>query len=147
MFAGLPPSIFQKGADMAERRWWMIGAMAGLLGVLAGAFGSHGLKDHASPALQLTWETAARYQMYHALGLLAVAWASTRWPGKLTTAAGWLFTAGILIFCGSLYVLVLGEIRHPDHWKKLGMITPIGGLSFMAGWVALFLAAWRDRSR
>lgn len=132
---------------MAVRRWLLIGAAAGLLGVFAGTFGAHGLKDRVSLVLQATWETAARYQMYHALALLAVSFAAARWPGRLTAAAGWFFTAGIVLFCGSLYCLVLGEWAQPEHWKKLGMITPLGGACFMLGWVMLFLAAWGDRGR
>ena len=75
--------------------------------------------------------------MYHALGLLAVGWASTRWPGAATTAAGWLFISGTIIFSGSLYLLALGGPR----W--LGAITPIGGLAFLVGWVLLAWSVWR----
>jgi uncharacterized membrane protein YgdD (TMEM256/DUF423 family) len=75
--------------------------------------------------------------MYHALALLAAAWAATRWPGPLTTAAGWLFVAGTLIFSGSLYALSLSGLR----W--LGAITPLGGIAFIGGWLCLALAAWR----
>lgn len=81
------------------------------------------------------FETGARYQMYHALALLAVAWACTRWPGMLATASGILFIAGIVIFSGSLYLLSFTGI------KWLGAITPLGGLAFMAGWVCLAWAA------
>jgi uncharacterized membrane protein YgdD (TMEM256/DUF423 family) len=86
----------------------------------------------------VTFETGARYHMYHALGLLAVAWAATRWPGAGVTAAGWLFVAGTLLFSGSLYLLVLTGQR----W--LGAVTPLGGLAFLAGWVAL---AWSALGR
>ena len=84
------------------------------------------------------FETAVRYQMYHALALLAVAWAAQRWPGGLTQWAGWLLVAGILIFSGSLYVLVLTGPR----W--MGAITPIGGVALIAGWACLLLAAVRS---
>ena len=80
------------------------------------------------------FEVGARYQMYHALGLLACAWALTRWPGPLTAAGGWLFVVGTLVFSGSLYVLALTGAR----W--LGAITPIGGLAFIAGWLCLAIA-------
>lgn len=83
------------------------------------------------------FEIGVRYQMYHALALIAVAWASTRWPGTLATTSGILFILGTIIFSGSLYVLSMSGIR----W--LGAITPIGGLAFLAGWVCLALAAWR----
>jgi len=82
------------------------------------------------------FETGVRYQMYHALALLAVGWAATRWPGTLVNASGWLFVAGVLIFSGSLYVMTFTGMR----W--LGAITPIGGLCFILGWLALAVAAW-----
>ena len=75
--------------------------------------------------------------MYHALALLAVAWACTKWPGPLANASGWLFIAGIAVFSGSLYVLVLTGA------KWLGAVTPIGGLALLAGWVCLVVAAVR----
>ena len=82
------------------------------------------------------FDTGLRYHMFHALGLLAVGWAATRWPGGGVTAAGWLFVAGTLIFSGSLYLLALTGQR----W--LGAITPLGGLCFLAGWLALAWRAW-----
>jgi uncharacterized membrane protein YgdD (TMEM256/DUF423 family) len=87
--------------------------------------------------LLTTFETGARYQMYHALALLLAAWATTRWPGPLTSAGGWLFVAGTLIFSGSLYALSLSGLR----W--LGAITPLGGVAFIGGWLCLALAVWR----
>lgn len=81
------------------------------------------------------FETGARYQMYHAIALLAVAWVASRWPGSLTTASGWLFVAGTVLFSGSLYAMALSDVR------ALGAITPIGGVCFIAGWVCLALAA------
>jgi uncharacterized membrane protein YgdD (TMEM256/DUF423 family) len=81
-----------------------------------------------------TFETGVRYHMFHALGLFAVAWAATRWPGGGVIAAGWLFVAGTLIFSGSLYLLSITGAR----W--LGAITPLGGLCFLAGWLLL---GWR----
>ncbi len=85
----------------------------------------------------LVFETGARYQMYHALALMAVAWAATRWPGKLTTAAGWCFVAGTLLFSGSLYAMALTGHR------ALGAITPLGGVAFLSGWLCLAFAAHR----
>ena len=117
-------------------RWFVIGAIAGASGVVLGAFGAHGLKARVGPDLLEIWETAARYQILHALALLATAWASERWPGGASTAAGWLFLLGILIFSGSLYALALTGVT------MLGAITPIGGLAFLAGWVALAIAAF-----
>jgi uncharacterized membrane protein YgdD (TMEM256/DUF423 family) len=118
-----------------HRTFWTLGCVFGFLAVAAGAFGAHALRARLGAEMLAVWETAARYQMYHALALLAVAMAAARWPGGGWTAAGWLFTAGIAVFCGSLYLLALTGTR----W--LGAITPLGGLCFLAGWVALALAA------
>jgi uncharacterized membrane protein YgdD (TMEM256/DUF423 family) len=120
-----------------SRTFWMLGCAFALLGVAAGAFGAHGLRARLSAEMLAVWETAARYQMYHALALLAVALAASRWPAAGWGAAGWLFTAGILVFSGSLYLLALTGVR----W--LGAITPLGGLCFLAGWAAL---AWAGRA-
>ena len=122
-----------------ERLFFAAGALAALLGVAAGAFGAHGLRAFfaAHPDLRGTYETAVTYHLVHALGLLGVAWGTTRWPGPLVPWAGYLFIAGILLFSGSLYLLVLSQIR------ALGAITPLGGLAFLAGWALLALAAWR----
>jgi uncharacterized membrane protein YgdD (TMEM256/DUF423 family) len=120
-----------------ERMFLTLGSLSGLIAVAAGAFGAHTLRDRISAAQLTTFETGARYQMYHALALLVAAWATTRWPGPLTTAAGWFFVAGTLIFSGSLYALSLSGLR----W--LGAITPLGGIAFIGGWLCLALAAWR----
>lgn len=120
-----------------ERLFLVLGALSALLAVAAGAFGAHALRARLSPDLLAVFETAARYQMYHALGLVAVAWAVGRWPGAGAVAAGWCFVAGTLVFCGSLYLLTLTGQR----W--LGAITPLGGLAFMLGWAALAWTALR----
>lgn len=114
-----------------DRSFALAGAISGLLAVAAGAFGAHALRAQLAPGQLLTFETAARYQMYHALALLAVAWASTRWPGLPVRAAGWLFIGGTVLFSGSLYILALTGAR----W--LGAVTPLGGLLFLAGWLSL----------
>jgi uncharacterized membrane protein YgdD (TMEM256/DUF423 family) len=120
-----------------ERIFVILGGVSGLIAVAAGAFGAHSLRDRLPADLLPTFETGARYHMYHALALILAAWAASRWPGPFATAAGWLFLAGTLIFSGSLYALSLTGAR----W--LGAITPIGGLAFIAGWLCLALAAWR----
>jgi uncharacterized membrane protein YgdD (TMEM256/DUF423 family) len=119
------------------RLFFALGSLAALLAVAAGAFGAHALRDRVPLERLDTFELAARYQMYHALGLLAAAWATTRWPAGTTTAAGWFFVAGILIFSGSVYALALGGPR----W--LGAITPIGGTAFLLGWALLAWSAAR----
>ncbi|MEZ5729727.1 MAG: DUF423 domain-containing protein [Burkholderiaceae bacterium] len=85
------------------------------------------------------FETGARYHLVHALALLAAAWAWQRWPGKASSAAGWCFFGGTVLFSGSLYLLALTGIR------AIGGVTPVGGLLFLAGWAALGLAALRKR--
>lgn len=118
-----------------DRLFFSLGAGSAFIAVAAGAFGAHALRARLSPELLAAFETGARYQMYHALGLLAVAWAASRWPGALAQAAGWLFLAGTVLFSGSLYALALSGVR----W--LGAITPLGGAAFLAGWICLALAA------
>lgn len=106
------------------------------LGVALGAFGAHGLKARLDPDMLTIFEVGVRYQMYHAFGLLASAWASARWPGSVTSASGWCFVVGTVVFSGSLYLLALTDVR----W--LGAITPIGGVAFLAGWLCLAWSAW-----
>ena len=122
-----------------ERVFFGLGSISAGLAVALGAFAAHGLRSRISPEALQTFETGARYQMYHALALLAVAWAATRWPGGTVTAAGWLFVAGTLLFSGSLYLLAVTGVR------VLGAITPFGGLAFILGWLALAWAAWAAR--
>ena len=118
-----------------DRLFFGIGALSALISVAAGAFGAHALRGRLTPEYLAVFETAARYQMYHALGLLAVAWAITRWPGPLPVWAGWLFVAGTALFSGSLYILALTGIR---WW---GAVTPLGGTAFLAGWICLAMSA------
>lgn len=118
-----------------DRLFFGVGALSALVSVAAGAFGAHALRARLTPELLAVFETAARYQMYHALALLAVAWATTRWPGALAVWAGWLFLAGTVLFSGSLYALALTGVR------GLGAITPLGGVAFLAGWLCLLVAA------
>jgi uncharacterized membrane protein YgdD (TMEM256/DUF423 family) len=122
-----------------ERLFFAIGAIFAFIAVAAGAFGAHGLKDRLSAEMLAIFETAARYQMYHALALLAVAWATTRFSNspQIVATSGWLFIAGTILFSGSLYALSLTETR----W--LGAITPLGGLAFLAGWLCLAYAAFK----
>ena len=118
-----------------DRTFALLGALSAFVAVAAGAFGAHGLKSRLTPELLAVFETGARYQMYHALALLAVAWGHARWPGAFMSAAGWLFVAGTLLFSGSLYALALSGVT------ALGAITPLGGLAFLAGWACFIIAA------
>ena len=120
-----------------DRVFFGVGALSALVAVAAGASGAHALRERLAPDMLGVFEVGARYHMYHALGLLAAAWAMGRWPGGPALAAGWLFVAGTLVFSGSLYLLALTGQR----W--LGAVTPLGGLAFMLGWAALAWAALR----
>lgn len=120
--------------------WLTIGALSGFLSVALGAFAAHGLQTRAGPAELAVFETGARYQMYHALALLAVAWVAAQGGGTTTTVAGWAFVAGTILFSGSLYYLGLTGSR------ALVMVTPIGGVAFLAGWIALAVAGWTLRA-
>ena len=118
-----------------DRTFLLIGALAAFLGVALGAFGAHALRARLSPQSLEVFETGVRYQMYHAFAVLIVALALVRLDGWIVRTAGWLFTVGIVLFSGSLYVVALSGIR------AFGAITPIGGLAFLAGWGLLVWAA------
>ena len=119
-----------------ERRFVFLAGLAGGLAVILGAFGAHGLKSRLDPAHMEVFDVGVRYHMYHALALLGLAGLLSRRPAeRLLQAAGWLFLAGMVLFSGSLYLLTLTGIR------ALGMITPVGGLAFIAGWLSMALAA------
>ena len=120
-----------------DRFFFVAGSLLAFLAVALGAFAAHALKARLAADMLAIFEVGVRYHMYHALALLAVAWASSRWPESTAGAAGWFFLAGIVVFSGSLYALSLTEIR----W--LGAITPIGGVAFLLGWLLLAWAAWR----
>ena len=120
-----------------DKLFFALGSLSGFIGVMLGAFGAHALKGRLEAELLATFEVGVRYQMYHALALLAVGWAATRWPGAVLTTGGWLFVAGTVIFSGSLYALALSGMR----W--LGAITPVGGLALLGGWLCLGWATWK----
>jgi len=122
-----------------DRFWLIVASLNGFLAVAAGAFAAHALKPRLTNEALVIFEVGARYHMYHALALLAVALVAERWRTSTANAAGWAFLLGIAIFCGSLYALALTDVKV----KWLGAITPIGGLSFLVGWSLLALAAWR----
>jgi uncharacterized membrane protein YgdD (TMEM256/DUF423 family) len=118
-----------------ERTFILISALAGFIGVALGAFGAHGLRGRLTPEMLAVFETGVRYQLVHAVALLAVAGLMDRLGGRLITAAGWLFLSGMVLFSGSLYLLALTGIT------ILGAITPLGGLALLAGWACLAFAA------
>ncbi|HCN46501.1 MAG TPA: DUF423 domain-containing protein [Pseudomonas sp.] len=119
------------------RSFLLLAAFFGFTGVALGAFAAHGLKARLSAEYLAIFHTGVTYQLIHALALFGVAILSTHLPGRLTAWAGSLFILGILLFSGSLYLLTLTGVG------KLGIITPLGGTAFLAGWLCLGLAAWR----
>jgi uncharacterized membrane protein YgdD (TMEM256/DUF423 family) len=118
-----------------DRTFLLIGALAGFTGVTLGAFGAHALRGRLSPEMLAVFETGVRYQIYHALAIMATGLIAARMGGWLIVSAGWLLTAGIVLFSGSLYLLVFTGVT------RLGAITPIGGVAFLLGWACLALAA------
>jgi uncharacterized membrane protein YgdD (TMEM256/DUF423 family) len=120
-----------------NRGFFALGAVLALLAVAFGAFGAHVLEPRIGADRLATFETAARYQMYHALALLIVGLAFERLAAGPALWSGRLFAAGVVVFCGSLYGLALGAPR----W--FGAVAPLGGLCFMTGWLSLAIAALR----
>ena len=118
-----------------ESTFVIVASVMGFLGVAIGAFGAHSLSAHfkAHPEVEPSFKTGVQYHFYHTLALLGVAWASGRWTSGLIPLAGWLFVLGSVLFAGSLYLLALTTNR------KLGAITPLGGLAFLVGWLCLIL--------
>jgi uncharacterized membrane protein YgdD (TMEM256/DUF423 family) len=113
------------------------GALSAFIAVAAGAFGAHALRARVAPEMLAVFETGARYQMYHALALIAVAFVAGENASRCARWSGRLFIAGTVLFSFSLYALALSGVR------MLGAITPFGGVAFLAGWVALFVAIRR----
>jgi len=114
--------------------WLVVAAVNGFLAVAAGAFGAHGLRAHLDSQSMGVFETGAMYHMFHAL---AIGIATLALRGTATNWAAWLFLTGIVLFCGSLYLMALSGVR------GIGIVTPFGGLAFLAGWAALAYSAWK----
>ena len=118
------------------RTFLLIGALAGFTGVALGAFAAHGLRGRLAPDMLAAFETGVRYHLYHALALVATASIMERLDAtRLLASAGWMFTAGIVLFSGSLYLLAVTGVT----W--LGAITPLGGVALLVGWACLAIAA------
>ncbi|SFH60185.1 DUF423 domain-containing protein [Modicisalibacter xianhensis] len=124
---------------MRQRPAWIAMALSGLIMVMAGAFGAHGLEGRVSASLLEAFETGVRYQAWHTLAILGVLIWHQQMPLKGQPLVLWLWGAGIVLFSGSLYLLALTGIR------GIGMVTPLGGVLLMVGWLALAVAAWRAR--
>jgi uncharacterized membrane protein YgdD (TMEM256/DUF423 family) len=133
---------------MSPKSIAVVGALLAAIGVGLGAFGAHGLESflrelgrEADLAKRLAWfETGVKYQLYHALGLVAIAALAASFSGNGLRVAAVAFVLGVVLFSGSLY----GMTFLGDEWRKLGMITPLGGLAFIIGWIAVAIAAWRS---
>ena len=119
----------------------MLGSLSAFIGVALGAFGAHGLKAKVTPEMLTVWQTGVQYHLVHALGLVLIGILCQLMPeATLLRNAGWMILAGTCLFSGSLYVMVLSDIR------GLGMITPIGGIAFLIGWLMVAVAAWQQAS-
>jgi len=119
--------------------WLIIGAFNGAFAVLAGAYGAHLLDGVVSPATLITFQKAVRYQMYHAFALVIVALLANNIQLKILNISGWLFLLGIILFSGSLYLIVFTEIQ----WIEF--LTPIGGFAFTFGWLGLMYVGFKNR--
>ena len=122
------------------RNWLFIAAINGALAVALGAFAAHGLAGRLDGHALSIFETGARYHMYHALALGLAALAMQGAAARRAQWSAWFFLGGIVLFCGSLYLLALTSI------EVFAFVTPLGGVSFLAGWAFLALAAARMRS-
>jgi uncharacterized membrane protein YgdD (TMEM256/DUF423 family) len=122
-----------------SRTFLLLGAVLGALSVVLGAFAAHGLKKIVPAEAVTTFETGVRYQFYHTFALLAVGILLERFQSQSLVWAGYLFIAGIILFSGSLYLLAVLKSTENVGISKIGIITPIGGLFFVAGWIFLFL--------
>ena len=121
-----------------HKRYLLTGTLSGAIAVALGAFGAHGLKQIVPSDTVNTFQTGVQYQMYHTLALLAVAIVYERYPGKFIKWAGFCFMLGIILFSGSLYLLTALKATETVGLNGVGIVTPFGGLFFIAGWLFLF---------
>ncbi|HZH94940.1 MAG TPA: DUF423 domain-containing protein [Flavisolibacter sp.] len=122
-----------------HKTFLIAGALLAGLAVVLGAFGAHGLKKFVSPETVNTFQTGVQYQMYHAFALLVLAIVYQQFANNMMHYSGWFFLGGILLFSGSLYVLVILKARDITGLNGIGIITPIGGLLFITGWILFVL--------
>jgi uncharacterized membrane protein YgdD (TMEM256/DUF423 family) len=123
------------------------GALLGAIAVALGAFGAHGLKKIVPAETVQTFQTGVQYQMYHSLALLLAGLLYEKCSQKFVRIAGVLFIIGIIFFSGSLYLLTAGKAAETTSLDKAGIITPFGGIAFIAGWVFLFLSAMKKSEK
>jgi uncharacterized membrane protein YgdD (TMEM256/DUF423 family) len=122
-----------------------IGSLLGALAVALGAFGAHGLKKIVPPETVVTFQTGVQYQMYHALALILAAILSEKFPGNWMKWAGSCFITGIILFSGSLYLLTALKATEEVGLEGIGVITPVGGVFFIVGWLFLFIGITKKR--
>lgn len=129
-----------------QRTYLIIAALFGILAVALGAFGAHEVRAAVSPDVFQVYETGIKYQFYHVFALLAVGILLRWYPGNLMSLAGLFFIIGIILFCGSLYLITglmhTGKVVSP----AIGIITPVGGLFFIAGWILMFFGLLTKRA-
>jgi uncharacterized membrane protein YgdD (TMEM256/DUF423 family) len=130
-----------------HKRFITTGALLGAIAVALGAFGAHGLKKIVPSETVQTFQTGVQYQMYHALALLLTGILYEKCYQKFARIAGILFMIGIILFSGSLYLLTAGKAAETTSLDKAGIITPLGGVAFIAGWLFLFLSAMKKSER
>jgi uncharacterized membrane protein YgdD (TMEM256/DUF423 family) len=123
-----------------HRTYLILGSLFAGIAVMLGAFGAHGLKKLVAPETVATFQTGVQYQMYHAFALLIIGILYERLPHALLQWAGILFISGIVLFSGSLYLLVALKAAQKTGLGPVGIITPVGGLLFIAGWVLVVMA-------
>jgi len=128
-----------------HKRFVVTGAVLGAIAVALGAFGAHGLKKIVPAETVQTFQTGVQYQMVHALALLVTGLLYEKCSQRFVKTAGILFIFGVILFSGSLYTLTAGKVAEITTMDKAGMITPLGGLAFIGGWLFLFLAAIRSK--
>ncbi len=116
-------------------------ALSGCICVALGAFGAHSLKTRLGPETLAVFETAVRYQFYHSLALILTGILAGRQETRAIRLAGYLFITGIILFSGSLYLMTASYLFSASPWKWLGAVTPLGGLSFIGGWLSLFIGS------
>ena len=130
-----------------HKRFITTGALLGAIAVALGAFGAHGLKKIVAVETIQTFQTGVQYQMYHAFALLLTGLLYEKCYQKFVRIAGILFIIGITLFSGSLYLLTAGKAAETTSLDKAGIITPFGGVAFIAGWLFLFVAAMKKNGR
>ncbi|MHB1177006.1 MAG: DUF423 domain-containing protein [Daejeonella sp.] len=127
-----------------NKRIIIIASVFGIVAVILGAFGAHGLKKMVGPTELDIWHTAVQYQFYHTLALLFLSTFS-RFKSRAINAASWFFTFGIFFFSGSLYLLAVKDILNISRISFIGLVTPLGGLLFILGWISLLVAAFKNK--